>query len=202
MSKNQRQSVGMVHRRFLSRGRDARGQGKVLQRGCARSSLSNYPDHRRSPTETSGDNTPRSPDFPWCRLTHYPSTSSISLWGCSTSWRPPSWRGATTKTGTRAYCPEEWHAAGRRIVRRHDVVLTEGTDLHTPMMTGHPVDRVQGTSYRGQTRVGICQRSRGVIVGSRVENIPRALALFLIHYLKRQVQCRQSKILGKVILRN
>jgi len=67
--------------------RDARGQSKVLQRGCARSSLSNYPNHRRSTTETFGDNTPGSSDFPWCRLTHYPSTSSISPWGCSTSWR-------------------------------------------------------------------------------------------------------------------
>lgn len=65
------------------------------------------------------------------------------------------------------------HAAGRRIVRRHDVVLTEDAGgLRAPMTTRHPVDRVQGTSYRGQTRVEICRRPRGVIAGSRVENTP------------------------------
>jgi len=41
-----------------------------------RSSLSNYPDHRRSPTETSGDNTPGSPDFPYAA---WPTTPRLRV---------------------------------------------------------------------------------------------------------------------------
>lgn len=60
--------------------------------------------------------------------------------------------------------------AGRGVVRRHDVVLTEGAGgLHAATTSRHPVDRVQGTTYRG--RVGIRRRLRRMIVGSRVENM-------------------------------
>lgn len=117
-----------------------------------------------------------------------------------TSRRPPSWRGATTKTDTRAYRPGEWHAVGRRVVRRHDVVLTEGAGcLYAPTATRHPVDRVQGTSYGGPTRVGICRRPRGVIVGSRVENMlayPKSSSSFTDKLFKETGAMQTGQNLG------
>lgn len=116
------------------------------------------------------------PDHPTFPGAAWPTTPRLRVFRPGGAQRredvaqPPSWRSTTTKTDTRAYRPEEWHAADRRVVRRPDIVLTKGAGLRAPTTTRHPVDRVQGTSYGGQTRVGICRQPRGVIVGSRVEN--------------------------------
>lgn len=83
---------------------------------------------------------------------------------------------------------------------RHDVVLTEGAGgLRAPTTTRHPVDRVQGTSYGGQTRVGICRRPCGVIVGSRVENMlayPRGSSSFTDKLFKETNAVQTEQNLG------
>jgi len=185
----------------MGRGRNVREQGKVLQRGSIFSIQLPRPsalngDFRRQYSRISRlSPMPLDPlplDFEYFAL------GVLNI--VKTSRRPPSWRGATTKTDTRAYRPEEWHAAGQRVVRRHDVVLTKGVgSLRASTTTKHPVDRVQGTSYRGQTRVGICRHPRGVILGSRVENMlayPKSSSSFTDKLFKKTGAMQTEQNLG------
>lgn len=176
----------------------------MLQRDCARSSLSNYPDHRRSPTETSGDNTPGSPDFPRCRLTHYPSTSSISPRGCSTSWRrrgdPLRDEAQQTRQTREPTTPKnDTRSAGGSSV----VTTSFSRKVQVAYMRQQRRDTrwigSRGHLTGGQTRVGICRRPRGVIVGSRVENMlayPKSSSSFTDKLFKETGAMQTEQNLG------
>lgn len=141
-----------------------------------------------SPTGTSGDNTPGSPDFPRCRV--WPTTPQLWV------FRPG---GAQCRQDVAAVpfvtrCNNQVrHASppkndtwptGRSVVT---MSFSRAGDLRAVTTTRHPVDRVQGTAYKGgrKGRQGwefvdvLVAWSCDVMRASRVENmLPRALALF------------------------
>jgi len=175
--------------------RSARGRG--VNEGCTRSSLSNYPDHRRSPTGTSGDNIPGSPDFR-CRLTHYPSSSGLLRPG-----------GAQCREDVAAAAPfvtrrnnRAGHASLPRPEERHVGPTWEDRPASRGRSHGrHPVDpgpgeRLMGDGYEWEFVDVLVARSRDHVCDTICPRLLGPLALPSVSYSRKRAltnfRCRDA----------
>lgn len=171
-------------------------QSAAYSLGCARSSLSNYPDHWCSPTGTSGDNTPRSLDFPRCRV--WPTTPRLWVFrpGGAQCRQDVAVAPFVTRRNNQvrhANLPPRRMIRGRpkgrpsSRCRSHGRCrrLTCGNNDKTSGKSG-PGERLRGWEERERERETswefvdvLVAWSCDVMRASRVENmLPRALALF------------------------